>query len=74
MARTPSGTRNCEQNYSFRITRLLIEIYTRTTPNVTLSWEVGTSKVAVVSGDEEIVSSFLGRHSPSPTSVQDMGN
>jgi len=58
MARTPSGTRDCEQNYSVRITRLLIEIYTTTTPNVTLSWEEGTSKVEVASGDREIITPF----------------
>jgi len=49
------------KNYIFRITRLFIEAHTRTTPNVTLSWEEGTSKVAVASGYGEIVTSSLGQ-------------
>jgi len=39
MARTPSCSRDCEQDCFIRTTRLLIEIYTRASPNVTLSWE-----------------------------------
>ena len=43
---------------------ILTRIYTRTILNVTLSWEEGTSKIAVASGDGEAIVSFLGQQSP----------